>query len=197
MRIKSDFFQTDPVSAARNLIGKRIVSQKCSGIIVETEAYAAKGDEAAHTFTRPSAREFVSKYNAGSAYVYLNYGMYWLANTLTKGPKGNGFVLLRALEPENGIHLMRKRRNGKKLKDLCSGPGKLTIALGMSGKNHGQSFTSPQSRFWFEETHDETDIATDTRIGITRSAHLPWRFLKKNNDFVSKKKAGEPSSPAS
>ena len=196
MRIKSDFFQTDPVSAARNLIGKRIVCQKCSGIIVETEAYAAKGDEAAHTFTRPSAREFVSKYSAGSAYVYLNYGMYWLANVLIKGPKCNGFVLLRALEPENGIHLMQKRRNGKKLKDLCSGPGKLTIAMGMSGKIHGQSFTSSQSRFWFEETHNETGILTDTRIGITRSADLPWRFLKKNNEFVSKKKAGEPSSPA-
>ena len=191
MRIKSDFFQTDPVSAARNLIGKRIVCQKCSGIIVETEAYADKGDEAAHTFTRPSAREFVTKYGAGSAYVYLNYGMYWLANVLTKGPKGNGFVLLRALEPENGIDLMRKRRNQKKMKDLCSGPGKLTIAMSINGKDHGQSFTSTGSRFWFEETHCETKIVTDTRIGITRSADLLWRFLKKNNDFVSKKKGGQ------
>ena len=188
MRIKSDFFQTDPVSAARNLIGKRIVCQKCSGIIVETEAYADKGDEAAHTFTRPSAREFVTKYGAGSAYVYLNYGMYWLANVLTKGPKGNGFVLLRALEPENGIDLMRKRRNQKKMKALCSGPGKLTIAMSINGKDHGQSFTSTGSRFWFEETHCKTKIVTDTRIGITRSADLLWRFLKKNNDFVSKKK---------
>ncbi len=191
MRIKLDFFQTDPVSAARNLIGKRVVCQKCSGIIVETEAYADKGDEAAHTFTRPSAREFVTKYDAGSAYVYLNYGMYWLANVLTKGPKGNGFVLLRALEPENGIDLMRKRRNQKKMKDLCSGPGKLTIAMGINGKDHGQSFTSTGNRFWFEETHCETKIVTDTRIGITRSAHLLWRFLKKNNDFVSKKKGGQ------
>ena len=191
MRIKSDFFQTDPVSAARNLIGKRIVCQKCSGIIVETEAYADKGDEAAHTFTRPSAREFVTKYGAGSAYVYLNYGMYWLANVLTKGPKGNGFVLLRALEPENGIDLMRKRRNQKKMKDLCSGPGKLTIAMSINGKDHGQSFTSTGSRFWFEETHCKTKIVTDTRIGITRSADLLWRFLKKNNDFVSKKKGGQ------
>ena len=191
MRIKSDFFQTDPVSAARNLIGKRIVCQKCSGIIVETEAYAAKGDEAAHPFTRPSAREFVTKYDAGSAYVYLNYGMYWLANVLTKGPKGNGFVLLRALEPENGIDLMRKRRNQKKMKDLCSGPGKLTIAMSINGKDHGQSFTSTGSRFWCEETHCETKIVTDTRIGITRSADLLWRFLKKNNDFVSKKKGGQ------
>ena len=191
MRIKLDFFQTDPVSAARNLIGKRVVCQKCSGIIVETEAYADKGDEAAHTFTRPSAREFVTKYDAGSAYVYLNYGMYWLANVLTKGPKGNGFVLLRALEPENGIDLMRKRRNQKKMKDLCSGPGKLTIAMGINGKDHGQSFTSTGSRFWFEETHCETKIVTDTRIGITRSADLLWRFLKKNNDFVSKKKGGQ------
>ena len=191
MRIKSDFFQTDPVSAARNLIGKRIVCQKCSGIIVETEAYADKRDEAAHTFTRPSAREFVTKYDAGSAYVYLNYGMYWLANVLTKGPKGNGFVLLRALEPENGIDLMRKRRNQKKMKDLCSGPGKLTIAMSINGKDHGRSFTSTRSRFWFEEPHCETKIVTDTRIGITRSADLLWRFLKKNNDFVRKKKGGQ------
>ncbi|MEC9037135.1 MAG: DNA-3-methyladenine glycosylase [Verrucomicrobiota bacterium] len=188
MRIQSDFFRTDPVSAARNLIGKRIVSKKCSGVIVETEAYATKGDEAAHTFTRPSSRKFVSNHGAGSSYVYLNYGMYWLANVLTKGPKGNGFVLLRALEPEKGVDLMRKRRNKSKMKDLCSGPGKLTIAMGINGKYHGKSFTSRQSRFWFEETNIETKIDTDTRVGITRSIDLPWRFLKKNSDFVSKKR---------
>ena len=188
MRIQSDFFRTDPVSAARNLIGKRIVSQKCSGIIVETEAYAAKGDEAAHTFTRPSARKFVSTHDAGSSYVYLNYGMYWLANVLTKGSRGNGFVLLRALEPEKGINLMKKRRDKNKMEDLCSGPGKLTIAMGINGKYHGKSFTSKDSRFWFEETNNETSIDTDTRIGITRSTDLLWRFLKKNNEFVSKKR---------
>ena len=114
--------------------------------------------------------------------------MYWLANVLTKGPKGNGFVLLRALEPEKGVDLMRKRRNKSKMKDLCSGPGKLTIAMGINGKYHGKSFTSRQSRFWFEETNIETKIDTDTRVGITRSIDLPWRVLKKNSEFLSNKR---------
>src|SRR5688500_4492842 len=104
------FFQRDPITCARELIGCELVWNDCSGIIVETEAYAALGDEACHTFARPSARAFVAHHKPGAAYVYFNYGMYWLFNVLVKGGTEDGFVLIRALEPVRGIDLMQQRR---------------------------------------------------------------------------------------
>ena len=143
-------FCQDPVSAARELIGARLVCGGCSGIVVETEAYAETGDEAAHTFFKPSARAFVAEHDVGAAYVYLNYGMYWLANVLTKGESGAGFVLLRALRPERGLATMRRRRAREKPADLCSGPGKFTIALGINGDEHGGAFLGSGARISFE-----------------------------------------------
>src|SRR6476660_2627434 len=104
-----DFFQRDPVSCARDLIGCELIWSSCGGVIVETEAYNAIGDEACHCFVRPSARAFVERNHAGAAYVYFNYGVHWMLNVLVKG-KEDGFVLIRALEPRRGISLMNKRR---------------------------------------------------------------------------------------
>ena len=188
--LKDDLFRTDPLTAARELIGAELLCGNCSGIVVETEAYAALGDEAAHTFSRPSARAFVADNDAGSAYVYLNYGMYWLANVLVKGKSGDGFVLLRALEPREGIATMRRRRGRKKLRDLCSGPGKLTIAMGINRKDHGKSFVRSGNKLRFRKAAAPVEILTTTRIGITKSADLPWRFLKKGSIFVSAQKKG-------
>ncbi len=190
MRLPRSFFERDPLTCARELVGARLVCGGCSGIVVETEAYTAVGDEAAHTFSRPSARDFVAGKRAGAAYVYLNYGMYWLANVLVKSAAGDGFVLLRALEPERGIGLMRRRRERDKTKDLCSGPGKLTIAMGIGRDDHGATFIGRAARFWFEEHPAPTEVETDTRIGITRSADLPWRFLQKGTEFASVRKKG-------
>jgi DNA-3-methyladenine glycosylase len=125
------FFQRDPVTCARELIGCQLVWNSCAGIVVETEAYTATGDEASHTFVRPSARAFVAKHEAGAAYVYFNYGMYWLFNVLVKGGTGDGFVLIRALQPTRGLPAMRQRRfpklaaaaKPKPPDSLCSGPG--------------------------------------------------------------------------
>ena len=119
-------FQTDPVTCARRLIGTTFLWDQCGGIVVETEAYAQFGDEACHTFVRTQAREFVVNQSAGTIYTYLNYGVHWLFNVLTKSQSGNGFVLIRALEPTLGIAAMQSRRGKDRLKDLCSGPGKLT-----------------------------------------------------------------------
>ena len=146
--IDRSFFQRDPLTCARELIGCELVWNDCAGIIVETEAYFALGDEACHTFARPSARAFVEKHDAGAAYVYFNYGMYWLLNVLVKGGSADGFVLFRAIEPVRGIEMMTQRRVSnlkseiKNLKStaLCSGPGKLTIALGVDGADHGRDF---------------------------------------------------------
>ena len=188
--LEDGLFRTDPLTAARELIGAELLCGSCSGVVVETEAYAAVGDEAAHTFSRPSARKFVADNDAGSAYVYLNYGMYWLANVLVKGKSGDGFVLLRALEPRSGIATMRRRRGRKNLRDLCSGPGKLTIAMGINGKDHGKSFVRGNNKLRFRKAESPVEILTTTRIGISKSADLPWRFLKKGSIFVSAQKKG-------
>src|SRR5213075_3062116 len=116
------FFRRDPLSCARELVGAELVWGECAGIIVETEAYLARNDEAAHTFTRPSARAFIEQNKPGAAYVYFNYGVHWMLNVLVKGGRADGFVLIRALEPTRGIPLMRKRRGVHDLVRLCSGP---------------------------------------------------------------------------
>ncbi|MFT5466627.1 MAG: DNA-3-methyladenine glycosylase [Verrucomicrobiales bacterium] len=185
-----EFFERDPVTCARELIGKIFTWNGCSGRIVETEAYSEKNDEAAHLHFRPSSREFLADHKPGAAYVYLNYGMYWLSNVLIKG-ETNGFVLFRALEPLEGISKMQKRRKREKLTDLCSGPGKICMALAMNGDDHGGSFVKSPKRCFREPTPDEQllteiEIETDVRIGISRAVDLPWRFLAKGSKHVSK-----------
>src|SRR5205809_5669545 len=123
--LRREFFQRDPLSCARDLIGCELNWNSCAGVIVETEAYNAIGDEACHCFVRPSARAFVERNHAGAAYVYFNYGVHWMLNVLVKGDE-NGFVLIRALVPTRGIALMRKRRGVMDARQLCSVPGTLT-----------------------------------------------------------------------
>src|ERR1043165_4235724 len=130
--IRRPFFRRNPLSCARDLIGAELIWGDCAGIVVEVEAYAAIDDEAAHTFTRPSARSFIERNKAGAAYVYFNYGVHWMLNVLVKGG-ANGFVLIRALEPRRGIELMKRRRGITALRQLCSGPGKITQALAITG----------------------------------------------------------------
>jgi DNA-3-methyladenine glycosylase len=133
--IRASFFRRDPLTCARELIGTELIWGECSGVVVEVEAYAAIDDEAAHTFTRPSARSFIERNKAGTAYVYFNYGVHWMLNVLVKG-NANGFVLIRALEPRQGIELMKRRRGVNDLRQLCSGPGKITQAFAISGRHH-------------------------------------------------------------
>src|SRR5207302_4399664 len=169
------FFRRDPLSCARELVGAELVWGECAGIIVEVEAYAAVNDEAAHTFTRPSARAFIERNKPGAAYVYFNYGVHWMLNVLVKG-EANGFVLIRALEPRQGIERMQKRRGVDDVKRLCSGPGKLTQALGITGRQHEMDLCTDPRHCFARNANRSMDVVADTRIGISRSAHLPWRF---------------------
>lgn len=180
-----EFFQRDPETCARELIGKVFTWNGCSGIIVETEAYAEHGDEACHTFFRPSARQFVETNPAGTAYVYLNYGMYWLSNVLVKDGPSNGFVLIRALEPLEGISKMQKRRKKERAIDLCSGPGKLSMALGIQGDDHGRSLVRSNQRGFLNPGSQPAEVEDDVRIGISKAVDLRWRFLAKGSPFVS------------
>jgi DNA-3-methyladenine glycosylase len=183
--IPASFFERDPLICARELIGAELIWGNCSGVLVETEAYNAINDQAAHTFTRPSARSFVERNQAGTAYVYFNYGMHWMLNVLVKGD-ANGFVLIRALEPKKGIEQMKKRRGIDDVKRLCSGPGKLTQALGVTGRHHEMDLCADPRHCFARNTNMSVDVVADARIGISRSAHYPWRFTLRSSPFVSR-----------
>jgi DNA-3-methyladenine glycosylase len=183
--IPQAFFQRDPLTCARELIGAELVWGQCSGIVVEVEAYAALGDEAAHTFTRPSARSFIERNQAGAAYVYFNYGMHWMLNVLVKGEE-NGFVLFRALQPLRSIELMKRRRGLDDLRELCSGPGKLTQALAITGRDHEMDLCSDPRHCFVSRANPVIDLVADKRVGITRSADLHWRFTLGGSPFVSR-----------
>ena len=188
--IARPFFQRDPLTCAREMIGCELVWNDCAGIIVETEAYFAIGDEACHTFARPSARAFVENHAAGAAYVYFNYGMYWLLNVLVKGGSADGFVLFRAIEPTRGIEAMTRRRSNLKPTALCSGPGKLTMALGVDGSDHGRDLCLEKCA-GFRAATQPVEAVADVRVGISKAAHLPWRFLLRGSQFVSVKAKGQ------
>jgi DNA-3-methyladenine glycosylase len=180
--IPREFFTQSPVECARALVGCEIVWGSCRGLVVECEAYAAVGDPACHTFSRPSAREFVARHQAGAAYVYLNYGMHWMLNVLTKGDV-DGFVLLRAIEPRCGLAAMQRRRGGRTGRELTGGPGRLAAALGVTGRHHGGDFCSSAKRCFMRG--EKVEVIADGRIGISRAQDLWWRFSLAGNPFVS------------
>jgi DNA-3-methyladenine glycosylase len=186
--IPASFFKRDPLICARELIGAELIWDDCSGVLVEVEAYAAIDDEAAHTFTRPSARSFIERNQAGAAYVYFNYGMHWMLNVLVKG-REIGFVLIRALEPRTGLERMKKRRKLDDVKRLCSGPGKLTQALDITDRHHEMDLCAdPRHCFAYNSGARlrRVDVVASKRIGITRSADLLWRFTLRGSEFVSR-----------
>jgi DNA-3-methyladenine glycosylase len=183
--VRRPFFQRDPLTCARELIGTELIWGDCSGTVVEVEAYAAIDDEAAHTFTRPSARSFIERNKAGAAYVYFSYGNHWMLNVLVKG-EANGFVLFRAIEPRRGIELMKKRRGTDDLRQLCSGPGKLTQALDITDRHHEVDLCVDPRHCLVWNAKATLDVVADKRIGISRSAHLPWRFTLRGSPFVSR-----------
>lgn len=179
------FFTKNPVICARELVGALFHWRGCCARIVETEAYAAVGDAACHTWSRPSARAFVAGHAPGTAYVYLNYGVHWMFNFLVKGPDGEGFVLLRALEPVIGLKEMQDRR--PKVSDhlLCAGPGRLTRALGLDGTAHGVDFLNdPDGGVTPGGT---VEIVAGGRIGISQATELPWRFGEAGSASLSRK----------
>lgn len=185
-RLTADFFQRPFLVVARDLVGCTLVWDGCGGEIVELEAYAVEGDPACHTMVRPSAREFVRRHAAGTSYVYLNYGMYWLLNVLVKGGAEDGILLIRALRPTLGMERMRERRGRQELRELCSGPGRLGQALGLGPQHHGLPLTGPEAGGrGFLPREREVEAATDIRVGISRAADRPWRFLIAGDPNVS------------
>ncbi len=186
------FFERPPLVCAREMLGCTLTWGETAGIIVETEAYAEHGDEASHAFVRPTTRTFIRDLPPGTVYIYLNYGVHWLLNFLTKGGDLRGFVLIRALQPVSGLDVMRRRRRVNQDKTLCSGPGKLTQAMGITAQWHGQDFFSIPG-VSLSRNSKQPAVVVDRRVGITKSPDFEWRFSIANSQYVSLKR-GKPAS---
>ena len=172
---------------ARELLGKVLVHGGSAGLIVETEAYLGTGDLAAHSARGVTPRTQVIFGPPGHAYVYLIYGMYECLNLVAEDAGSAGCVLLRALEPVAGVAEMEARRPGvRNLRALTNGPGKLTLALGVTRAMNGVDVTRGGLVVREPAGRREFEIAVSPRIGIRQSAELPLRFTIAGNAFVSK-----------
>ena len=183
--LPSSFFQRDPLICARELMGTELIWGKCSGIVVETEAYLTLNDEACHTFTRPSTRAFVERNAAGTVYIYMNYGVHWMLNVLVKGAPRSGLILIRALEPRRGLGIMRTRRGVDDIHRLCSGPGKLAQALDITKRHHEMNLCADPRYSFMRQLGMDAPVVAGPRIGISRARDLPWRFTLAGSPFVS------------
>jgi DNA-3-methyladenine glycosylase len=188
------FYARPTVEVARALLGQVLVHGPTAGIIVETEAYLGAGDLAAHSARGLTGRTSVIFGPPGHAYVYLIYGMYQCLNLVAEANGQPGCVLVRALQPVSGVDLMRARRPAaRRLEQLANGPGKLTLALGITRAHNGADVTRGALVVRRASSAAELEIAVTPRIGITRSAELPLRFLLAGNGFVSARRYNEPS----
>ncbi len=179
--IPPSWFSRDATIIAKELLGKVIEYKGCSGMIVETEAYMS--DEASHGF-KLTPRSKIMHETHGHVYVYFIYGMYYCLN-FTTNKDSVGAVLIRALEPLEGVSLMQKRRKVKDVHQLMSGPGKVCRALKISTALNG-SRIGDQLKIYAYKNIPDIMIGCSSRIGISRSQELEWRFFIKNNPFVSK-----------
>jgi DNA-3-methyladenine glycosylase len=176
------FYGRDTVDVAQDLLGKvlvRRIGQKIiSGMIIETEAYRYKDDEASHSFVGITERNKAMFGQVGRAYVYFTYGMHYCVNVVAKNNDFDaGAVLLRALEPREGIDFMIKQRKTKLISNLTNGPAKLTQALQITKKHYGEDLTKPSSLFVIEGKEiKKSEIKVKSRIGIKRAADKFWNF---------------------
>ena len=181
--LSRSFYDRDAVEVGRALLGKVLVHGPCAGIIVETEAYLATGDLASHAAVGITERNRVMFGPPGHAYVYLSYGMHDCTNIVVNP----GCILIRALEPAEGLDLMRARRpKAKTDRDLTSGPGKLTQALAITRKLNGTDMTRGDFVVLDRKPVEEVIIDVGPRIGITKCADYPLRFTIKGNRFISR-----------
>jgi DNA-3-methyladenine glycosylase len=184
--VKRAFFTRPVLEVARDLVGCVVTHGDTAGVIVETEAYH-DSEPASHAFVGLTPRTRTLFGPPGRAYVYFSYGVHSLLNAVCE-PEGVGAaVLIRALEPLDGIDHMRERRGVQAARALCSGPGKLTQALGIGLDLNGSDLLrgpvvfSDRPRAW-----GDVAVEVDVRVGITKAADLPWRFLAAGNRYVSR-----------
>jgi len=181
------FYERPTVEVARDLLGKVLVHGAVAGVIVETEAYLGGDDLAAHSARGITDRTRVIFGPPGYAYVYFIYGMYECLNIVAEPAGQPGCVLIRALEPVAGVEIMQKRRPAaKRLEDIASGPGKLTLALGITRAHNGTDLTRGALVVRAPAEARRVEIEVTPRIGIRECADWPLRFFVKGNPFVSR-----------
>src|SRR6476661_1298609 len=180
--LKRSFFGRSVHEVAPDLIGATFLVGGVGGIIVEVEAYH-HSEPAAHSYNGPTARNKVMFGPPGFSYVYRSYGIHWCVNFVCEEEGSASAVLIRALQPTHGIPVMRRRRGLYDERALCSGPGKLCEALGISDAHNGLALDAlPIALF---ARAKEPEIAAGPRIGITKAVELPWRYGFKGSKFLS------------
>lgn len=186
--LPKSFYTRDTALVARELLGKflvRCVSRgRLVGRIVETEAYYGVGDPASHSYKGKTKRAAIMWGPGGIAYVYFTYGMHFLINVVTEKEGIPGAVLIRALEPLEGIQIMKKNRNKTKLTELTRGPGRLTRAFGIDGSFNGHNLTKG-GLFIAGEGNEVFEIECTSRRGVKKGENRKLRFYIKGNRFVS------------
>jgi DNA-3-methyladenine glycosylase len=184
--LERGFFARSVHEVAQDLLGCTLLFRGCGGVIVETESYD-RDDPACHAYGGRTPRNEVLFGPPGRAYVYLSYGIHSLLNAVAEPDGRAAAVLLRALEPTEGLAAMRARRGERADHDLCSGPGKLTEALGIGLEMNGADLGAepfrvlPRTRQW-----SAAEIVAGPRIGITKATEHPWRFCAVGSPFVSR-----------
>ncbi|MGJ5181057.1 DNA-3-methyladenine glycosylase [Bradyrhizobium oligotrophicum] len=182
-RLARSFFARDVLDVAPDLIGATFLVDGVGGVIVEVEAYHHT-DPAAHSFRGPTPRNQVMFGPPGFAYVYRSYGIHWCVNFVCEPEGSASAVLIRAIEPTFGVDEMRRRRGLEDVRTLCSGPGKLTQAMGITIAHNGLALDAqPIEQF---ARPGDVEVVTGKRIGITKAVDLPWRFGLKGSLFLSK-----------
>jgi DNA-3-methyladenine glycosylase len=181
----TEFFARSVHTVARELIGCRLFYDGCGGTIVETESYE-RDDPACHAYVGLTKRTATLFGPPGRAYVYLSYGIHSLLNAVAEPEGQAAAVLIRALEPTAGLEEMRGRRGERPDTDLCSGPGKLTEALGIDLDDNNADLTADPFLLLPPEPSWQGDVVTGPRVGITKAVERPWRFSLKSSPFVSR-----------
>ncbi len=184
-RLAVAFFDRPVLTVARELIGCRLDYKGCGGTIVETESYQAD-DPACHAFAGLTKRTEVLFGPPGRAYVYLSYGIHSLLNFVAEAEGDAAAVLIRALEPTSGSKQMSARRGGRGEGDLCSGPGRLTEALGIGLEANGADLGIDPFLLRAPESSWRSEVVAGPRVGISKAIKRPWRFCAAGSPFVSR-----------
>jgi DNA-3-methyladenine glycosylase len=177
-----DFYQPSHI-VARQLIGVTVLIDGVGGRIVETEAYDRE-DPASHTYSGPTPRNLAMFGPPAHAYVYRSYGIHWCLNFVCREEGHGAGVLIRALEPVAGLQAMRERRHTDNDMLLCSGPGKLCQALGVTHAFNGVSLAAPPFELWAAPA--DVEVVTGPRIGISKAVDVQWRFGLAGSRYVSR-----------
>jgi DNA-3-methyladenine glycosylase len=192
-KLGSAFFEGDTVDVAKRLLGCTLVrvsrGKRVAGRIVEVEAYRGEDDPASHAYGGITRRNIVMFGEPGRAYVYFTMGMHWCLNVTTERLGTAGAVLIRALEPKEGVSLMLRRRGRLSVEDLANGPAKLTQAMDIDGRMNGEDLAT-SARLFIESGERVNDVGRSSRVGIRSGTEREWRFFAKGSRFVSR---GRPS----